>query len=204
MVIIKHQKFTDKYILRNKGHAKKIENRKCVRYFSLWRKSKKDLDDSYNELDRVLQSINLMKRPRKETQKKLLRELNRGFKSFSMDLYSYKNKILDFLKNYLHKDPINEELFRSVENLFFSLPASFFIKLHNSYKHSGSFYILAFKGISSKASIDFYIINKSTKEEENYIGALLNGGDLVNYLRRVKKYTHDMEDDIFHNIVTRA
>lgn len=205
-MIIKYKTFNEKYFRKNKAHFNKLKQRNCENSFEIWRATKRELDEEYKDFLDVITKIGKNKLDKKE-QKETLKGLRRSIKGFSMGVYSYKEKIKNFLNCYLGKNEYRDEPAKELYNLviekqFWTIYINFFIKLHNSIKHSGVFKILAFD-IKEKGK-DFYIINFSIKEEERWIGTSLDGADIVHYFKKAMSYLNDIDTEIFHYMVRRS
>lgn len=205
MSIIKHKIFDDKYFRSNSSHFNKLKKRNCEKAFEIWRGAKKELDGEYKDFISVIKKLGSVHSPSKLRQQKLLKELRRSLKVFSMAVYACKEKAKNFLNCYISadKDELSETLYDSIiEKLFWTTYIRFFIKLHTSTKHSGIFKILAFD--FKEGGKDFYIINFSIKEKEGCIGLLLDGADIVYYAKKAMSYINDAEEQIFHYMVRRS
>jgi len=205
-MIIKYKIFTDKYFRENKAHFNKLKQRNCEDSFEIWRATKRELDEEYKDFLDVITRIGKNRLDKKE-QKETLKDLRKSIKGFSMGVYSYEEKTKNFLNCYLGRDEYRDEpakeLYNSIiEKQFWTIYISFFIRLHNSIKHSGVFKILAFD-IKEKGK-DFYIINFSIKEKERWIGRSLDGADIIHYFKKAMSYLNDIDIEIFHYIVRRS
>ncbi len=211
MAIIKHKLFDEKYFRSDKAHFNKLKVRNCEKAFEIWRATKLDLNEEFRIFTRIIKKIKRSKsiheirdEKKREIQNRSLRELRKSIKDFGAAIYSYKEKTDQFLKNYLNlSDKLDNDLHDSIiKNLFWLLPFRLFIGLNTSSKHSGAFQLLAFD-IKDKGK-DFYIINISEKKDEESIGRLFDGADLVYLAERAIRYINDCEYDIFHHMVRRS
>jgi len=205
-MIIKYKVFTEKYFRKNKAHFNKLKRRNCENSFGIWRATKKELDEEYKDFLGIIKKMGKNRLNKKE-QKEILKDLRKSIKSFSMAVYSYKEKTKNFLNCYLGKNEYRDRLAKELYNLiiekhFWTIYISFFIKLHNSIKHSGIFKILAFD-IKNRGK-NFYIINFSIKKSERWMGRLLDGADIIHYFKKAMSYLNDIDREIFHYMVRRS
>jgi len=206
-MIRKDPVFNEEYFRSDKGHFVKIEKRNCKENFEIWRATKKELDFEYQDFLKVIKLIKKDKLSKKQ-QGKSLKELRKIIKSYSLAVYAYKEKTKNFLSAYLpelqHRDELSNSLFDSIiEKHFYTTYISFFIKLHNSIKHSGNFRILAFNNAKDNSK-DFYVHNFSIKDKEKWIGVLLDAPDIINYFKKANEYLNDIDNIVFHYMVRRS
>jgi hypothetical protein len=199
--------FNEDYFRGNKGHFVKIKRRNCEENFEIWRATKKELDLEYQDFLKIVKFVKKDKLSKKQ-QAKSLKDLRKIIKSFSLAVYAYKEKTKNFLTAYLSKQEYRDELANNLYNLiiekhFYTAYISFFIRLHNSMKHSGNFRILAFNNTKDNSK-DFYVVNFSIKKEEKWIGILLDAPDIISYFKKANEYLNDIDNIIFHYMVRRS
>ena len=161
MKLRKLEKPTENFFIKNKGHIDKIKNRNCTKEFKIWRHSYRDLKKSYGNLLLSLKNLSSTNSKSPKTkQKQAIYGFQHALKNYSLDLYSYQQKTTKFVSKYFSSRnvPPFRKIIDAINNrMFFTIPLSFFIELHNCTKHSGALGFLIFD--MGKDGIDLYIKN---------------------------------------------